>query len=97
MHKVKASEMKKYLRTTDVIEVVNLVRKLYFEVDSNELMDSHNKELTVDEFAEMLQQLAFYEANTSATDPPEKQITTANVTEGLVSIGKRLKSLEITD
>ncbi|GBN78514.1 hypothetical protein AVEN_15985-1 [Araneus ventricosus] len=54
-------------------------------------MDSHNKELTVDKFAEMLQQLAFFEANTSDTDPPEKQITTANVTEGLVSIGKEAR------
>ncbi|GBM36189.1 hypothetical protein AVEN_97560-1 [Araneus ventricosus] len=48
--------------------------------DANELLDSHNKELTFDDVAEVREQIATTGADTSDPDPPEKKVTLASLT-----------------
>lgn len=82
-------------------EVVDIAKQLNLEVDNDdvqELLDSHNQELTIDEVIEMRK----YEQDidqTDSLDPVESvnQMTIANLTEGLNSIEKGLQILEKID
>ena len=61
------------------------------EVDSNDgskLLDSHGKELTIDDVMEIREKNAAEETDTSDAVLPEKHMTVASLTEGLNSIEK---------
>ncbi|GFU21923.1 hypothetical protein TNCV_3283931 [Trichonephila clavipes] len=78
-------------------EVLDLARQLHLEVDSvevQELLDSHNHELTVDELIEMHEQ----EQDIEELDPvqSEDRMAVGNVTEGSVKLKKGLQILENT-
>lgn len=82
-------------------EVVNIAEQLNLEVnydDVQELLDSHNQELTIDELLEMRENEQDIEQNNSLNpDEPENQMTIANLTESLRSIENGLQILESID
>ncbi|XP_023220465.1 tigger transposable element-derived protein 1-like [Centruroides sculpturatus] len=82
-------------------EVVDLARQINLEVDSDdlqELLDSHNQELTIDELIEMREQEQDIEEPDSL-DPvqSEDRMMVGNLTDGLSSIEKGLQILENID
>lgn len=82
-------------------DVVELGRQINLEVDSDdvqELLDSHNQELTIDELIKMREQEEDIE-NLDSLDPVqlEDQMTVGNLTEALSSIEKGLTILESID
>ncbi|GFV50380.1 tigger transposable element-derived protein 1 [Trichonephila clavipes] len=80
-------------------EVVDLARQTNLEVDSDdvqELLDSHNQELTMDELIEMHEQdIKEHESKDPAQS--EDRMAVGNLTEGLSLIVKGLNILENTD
>ncbi|GBP58675.1 Tigger transposable element-derived protein 1 [Eumeta japonica] len=82
-------------------DVVELGRQINLEVDSDdvqELLDSHNEELTIDELITMREQEEEID-NHDSLDPVqlEDQMTLGNLTEALSSIEKGLTILESID
>lgn len=82
-------------------DVVELGRQINLEVDSDdvqELLDSHNEELTIDELITMREQEENID-NRESLDPVqlEDQMTVGNLTEALSSIEKGLTILESID
>ncbi|CAH0719439.1 unnamed protein product, partial [Brenthis ino] len=86
----------------DIIEeVIDIAKQLNLEVDVDdvqELLDSHNQELTIDELIEMREHDQDIE-QTDSLDPveSENQMTISNLTEGLSTIEKGLQILEKID
>ncbi|GFY14788.1 hypothetical protein TNCV_648311 [Trichonephila clavipes] len=82
---------------SNVIEVVDLARQINLEVDSDEvqeLLDSHNQELTIDELTEMHGQEQEIE-ELESVDPvqSEDRMTVGILTESLRKKGYKFKKL----
>ncbi|GFW38703.1 uncharacterized protein TNCV_3880701 [Trichonephila clavipes] len=76
-------------------EVVDLARQINLEVDSGhfqELLDSHNQKLTIDELIEVHEQ-EIEKLESLHPVQAENQMTIGSLTEGLILIEKKFTNL----
>ncbi|GFY13041.1 tigger transposable element-derived protein 1 [Trichonephila clavipes] len=99
INKTQAESVQEPVEICNVIEEVELARQINLKVNSDdvqELLDSHNQELTVDELIEMHEQEQDIEELESLSQL-EDRIMFGNSAKGLSLIEKGLQILKNTD